>query len=169
MNELLGTLGSTPLPTILVVAGIMFWILAIAGSVAGKITLEPGKQRTAGLAGTAFIVLGLILFFAPSPIDKNGSKTTAKTTQTCIPGYVWREATPEDHVCVTMRTHEQTLQDNMLAGSRRNPKGGPYGADTCLEGFVWRDVFEGDHVCVIPETRSQVLKDDREGPDRIVR
>lgn len=87
----------------------------------------------------------------------------------CIPGYVWRQATPDDHVCVTMQTHEQTLQDNMRAAERRNPKGGPYGADTCLQGYVWRDVFDGDHVCVTPKTRTQVLKDDREGPSRIAR
>lgn len=54
----------------------------------------------------------------------------------CIAGYVWREAIPDDHVCVSVQTHKQTLQDDMLAGSRRNPSGGPYGPDTCLPGFV---------------------------------
>lgn len=80
MNDLLSTLSHTPLPTILVVAGIAFWVLAIAGSLAGKITVEPGKKKTAGLVGTAFIVLGLIIFFAPSP--QGGSETTTKTTET---------------------------------------------------------------------------------------
>jgi len=82
VNDLLNTLSHTPLPTILVVAGIAFWILAIAGSVAGKITVEPGKQKTAGLVGTAFIVLGLILFFAPGPTNQGGSETTTKTEPT---------------------------------------------------------------------------------------
>ncbi len=82
VNDLLSTLSHTPLPTILVVAGIAFWILAIAGSVAGKITVEPGKQKTAGLVGTAFIVLGLILFFAPGPINQGETETTTKTTET---------------------------------------------------------------------------------------
>jgi hypothetical protein len=50
----------------------------------------------------------------------------------------------------------------MLAGSGRDPRGGPYGADTCLSGFVWRDSFEGDHVCVTPETRSKVVEDNRD-------
>ena len=76
VNDLLSTLSHTPLPTILVVAGIMFWILAIAGSVAGKISVEPGKQRTAGLVGTGFIALGLVLFFAPEKTE------TTKITQT---------------------------------------------------------------------------------------
>jgi hypothetical protein len=96
----------------------------------------------------------------------DASRVVAKAEQ-CIPGYVRREATPDDNVCVTVKVHEQTLQDNMLAGSRRDPKGGPYGADTCLSEYVWRDVFDGDHVCVTPETRTQVLADDRDGPSRV--
>lgn len=58
-------LSRTPLPTILVVAGILFWILAVAGSVAGRIRVDRGKQRTAGALGTAFTALGLILFLVP--------------------------------------------------------------------------------------------------------
>ena len=85
MNDLLNTLSHTPLPTILVVAGIVFWVLAIAGSLAGKITVEPGKQKTAGFVGSALIVLGLILFFAPAPTNQGGSETTAKTTETTKP------------------------------------------------------------------------------------
>ena len=60
MSDLVRTLSDTPLPTILVLAGILFWLLAIAGSLAGKITVERGKQTTAGLVGTALIVLGSI-------------------------------------------------------------------------------------------------------------
>jgi len=66
MDFFLSALSHTPLPTILVVAGIVFWLLAIAGSLAGKITVEPTKQRTAGVVGTALIVAGLVLFFVPS-------------------------------------------------------------------------------------------------------
>lgn len=82
MNDLLNTLSHTPLPTILVVAGIVFWVLAIAGSLAGKITVEPGKQKTAGFVGTALILLGLILFFAPGPINRPTLETTTKPIET---------------------------------------------------------------------------------------
>lgn len=79
MNDLLHTLSQTPLPTILVVAGIMFWVLAIAGSVAGKINVEPGKQWTAGLVGTAFIALGLlILVLGPGPANQSDQTATTK-------------------------------------------------------------------------------------------
>jgi hypothetical protein len=37
---------------------------------------------------------------------------------TCKHGYVWREATPDDHVCVTPGTRDQTADDNAHAGDR---------------------------------------------------
>jgi hypothetical protein len=80
---------------------------------------------------------------------------------TCVLGFVWREAFNNDHVCVTPETRAQAARDNTLAASRRNPNGGPYGPDTCLEGFVWRDANPGrvDHVCVTPDVRTQASTD----------
>jgi len=78
---------------------------------------------------------------------------------TCAPSYVWREAAPNDHVCVTPQVRDQTRNDNAQAAARRSPTGGPYGPDTCLSGFVWREAFSGDHVCVIPQTRAQAAQD----------
>jgi hypothetical protein len=91
-----------------------------------------------------------------------GTQPAPTNAQSCLPGYVWRETISEDHVCVTLQAHLRAMQDNQLASSRRDPRGGPYGADTCLGGFVWRDAFEGDHVCVTPETRGQTAEDNRE-------
>ena len=78
---------------------------------------------------------------------------------TCVQGFVWREATPSDHVCVAPAVREQTRGDNAQAAARRNPNGGPFGPDTCLQGFVWREAFSGDHVCVTPQTRAQAAQD----------
>jgi hypothetical protein len=80
-------------------------------------------------------------------------------TGMCLPGYVWREAVPGDHVCVTPATRDQAAQDNSLASSRVSPTGGAYGPDTCLQGYVWRDAVPGDHVCVTGETRAQAAQD----------
>jgi len=96
-------------------------------------------------------------------------KSASPVAQDCVPGYVYREAYPDDHVCVTPETRARTLQDNQLAGSRRRPGGGPFGADTCEDGFVWRDAFPGDHVCVTPETREQAATDNRDAPLRVRR
>jgi hypothetical protein len=86
---------------------------------------------------------------------------------TCIQGFVWREANPNDHVCVTPAVRSQTAQENQLAGSRRDPNGGPYGPDTCLQGYVWRDAFEGDHVCVTPDVRTDAANDNAAAASRM--
>ncbi|MGA7615598.1 MAG: hypothetical protein WBX15_10515, partial [Thermoanaerobaculia bacterium] len=65
---------------------------------------------------------------------------------TCKTGFVWREAFPEDHVCVTPQTRAQAARDNELAAGRRSPHGGPWGPDSCRQGFVWRDASPDDHV-----------------------
>jgi hypothetical protein len=77
---------------------------------------------------------------------------------TCRQGFVWREAIPSDHVCVTPASRALVRQENALAASRRNPTGA-YGSDTCISGFVWREAFSGDHVCVTPARRSAVRQE----------
>ena len=85
---------------------------------------------------------------------------------TCKQGFVWREAQPSDHVCVTPDIRTQTAQENSFAAARRDPNGGAYGPDTCLVGFVWREAFSGDHVCVPPDSRSQAAADNAAAPSR---
>lgn len=85
----------------------------------------------------------------------------------CLSGFVWREAIPADHVCVTPQIRSATQADNNAAASRREPNGGAYGPDTCKSGFVWREAFSGDHVCVTPATRSQVQSDNSQAANRV--
>ena len=85
----------------------------------------------------------------------------------CLEGWVWREATPTDYVCVTPDIRTQTAQDNAAAKSRVNPKGGPYGPDTCLDGYVWREAYTNDHVCVVPATRTQAANDNAQAGNRV--
>jgi hypothetical protein len=86
---------------------------------------------------------------------------------TCVRGYVWREAFPGDHVCVTPETREQTQRDNALADRRRAGRGA-YGPDSCVTGYVWRVARPDDLVCVTPQTRDQVAEDNAAAPQRVV-
>ena len=52
---------------------------------------------------------------------------------TCINGFVWRDAGPADHVCVSPATRTQAAADNAQAAARRDSDG------ACLTGFVTRD------------------------------
>ena len=86
---------------------------------------------------------------------------------TCVQGFVWREAFGGDVVCVTPEVRNQTRADNAQAAARRSPTGGAYGPDTCLSGFVWRDAAQNDHVCVTPETRAQAAQDNGQAAARL--
>lgn len=85
---------------------------------------------------------------------------------TCVQGFVWRDAAPNDHVCVTPNLREQAHIDNSQANLRRSPTGGPYGPNTCIPGYVWRNAFDGDVVCVVPETRSQTAEANNQANSR---
>jgi hypothetical protein len=86
----------------------------------------------------------------------------------CLPGYVWREAAPHDHVCVTPQTRRQAAMDNRAAASRVNPTDRTYGEDTCAQGYVWREAVPGDRVCVLPEIRQQAAADNQAAAGRRV-
>ncbi len=89
----------------------------------------------------------------------------------CVMGYVWRGATPTDHVCVIPATRTETTAENAAAASRRAGSGA-FGPDTCISGFVWRAAVVNDHVCVPVASRTRASQDnaaaDRTNPARIV-
>jgi hypothetical protein len=74
---------------------------------------------------------------------------------TCAQGYVWREAIPSDHVCVTPDVRTRTQQENTAAPGLRDPNGA-YGSNSCKQGYAWRNAFNGDAVCVTPNIRDEV-------------
>ena len=86
---------------------------------------------------------------------------------TCKQGYVWRDAIPGDHVCVTPDRRSTAANENAIAGSRVDP-GGAYGPNSCVSGFVWREAYVGDVVCVTGDRRTQVKQENLEGPSHRV-
>jgi hypothetical protein len=74
--------------------------------------------------------------------------------ETCGKGYVWRDAGPNDHVCVVPPERDKARAQNGSAAAHRQAGGGAYGPNTCAQGFVWREAFAGDQVCVIPDDRN---------------
>jgi CubicO group peptidase (beta-lactamase class C family) len=88
---------------------------------------------------------------------------------TCVNGFVWREARPDDHVCVTPPNRTLTAQENAAAASRRDPGHGGYGPLACAVPYVWREAFDGDTVCVPVDRRTQAHDDNAHAAERFVR
>jgi uncharacterized protein YecT (DUF1311 family) len=81
-------ISKTPLPTILVVAGLVFWVLALAGSLAGRITVRPDQRNIAAVLGTVCIGIGITLFFVDvasiiKPQDSKDKPKDPKDTEAC--------------------------------------------------------------------------------------
>jgi hypothetical protein len=85
---------------------------------------------------------------------------------TCKQGFVWREATPADHTCVTVEERDTANVQNRNAQANRNPKGGAYGNDTCKQGFVWRETSKNDHVCVTSAERDEAKSQNEQHCER---
>jgi len=97
----------------------------------------------------------------------SGNQATVTVSAThspyCLQGYVWRESSSFDHVCVPPATRSQAAADNAQAGSRHVAN-----SDICVQGYVWREAIPGDHVCVTPATRSQTWADNGQALGRFV-
>ena len=78
---------------------------------------------------------------------------------TCIDGFVWRDAVNNDHVCVKPANRDLARQQNMQAAAHVSVTDHAFGPDTCVQGFVWREANSADHVCVTPAER-QMTRDD---------
>ncbi len=150
--------GDSKWPLILLVIAL---VLAVIGVATWLILRKPGGTTTQTPTPTQP---------APQPPGQPAPRPIPLPygPDTCKQGFVWREAVPSDHVCVTPLVRAQTAADNQLAPSRRSPVGGPYGPDTCIQGYVWRDAFANDHVCVTGQTRSEAAADNAQASSRKV-
>jgi hypothetical protein len=107
-------------------------------------------------------VLGLSVLLTASV---SGSPAAAQDATTCLQGYVWRVARPDDLVCVTPQSRSVVEAENAAASTRREP-GPREGVFWCLPGFVWREAFEGDTVCVPPPARDRVKAENAQASSR---
>ncbi|GEM_PF-7112553 len=112
-----------------------------AAEPAPSVTAEPAPERA-------------VITAEPAPSLPYGPDT-------CKNGYVWREASPEDHVCVRPERRALAQRENARANLHRIRLLGTY---RCKPGYVKREAFPGDKVCVTPERRRQVAQENREGP-----
>jgi hypothetical protein len=65
MESVITALKDTPIPTILVIAGIVFLLLSIAGQLAGRIAVAPERQRWAAIIGGGLLAIGVALHVIP--------------------------------------------------------------------------------------------------------
>ncbi|WP_162641665.1 hypothetical protein [Streptosporangium sp. 'caverna'] len=102
----------------------------------------------------ALAALGQNLW-GPAAAATTGTALTSSQSYgpyTCMRGYVWREAFPNDFVCVLPDWRMVTAAENKARVANRFPTY-PH-PDKCRPGFVWRQAGLADYVCVSPASRN---------------
>jgi hypothetical protein len=65
MESVLAALKETPIPTILVLGGILFLLLSMVGQLIGHMTVPPERQRWAAVTGGVLLMAGIGLRVIP--------------------------------------------------------------------------------------------------------
>ena len=170
-----------------VAAPIAYLLLRPSGNVVPRVVGQPFEAARSQLQALGVTVQrvdkpitddcpGNVIATAPppgQPMPKGSAISVtvgalASGPDTCKSGFVWREAFPGDHICVTPAVRAQTNIENQQAPSRRMPLGLPFGGppDLCAQGFVWREARQGDRVCVPGASRDQAADDNRQAASR---
>ncbi|MEU0496034.1 hypothetical protein [Mycobacterium sp. NPDC006124] len=106
--------------------------------------------------------LGILAAALPAPVFAD---PLPYGPDTCVDGFVWREARSGDTVCVTPATRDQIAAQNANASANRDPSQAS-GPQSCSQGYVWREAFDGDTICVTPAVRSATLADNAAAASR---
>jgi hypothetical protein len=83
--EWIRLLKETPVPTILIVAGIFFLVLAVAGGIAGKINILPGRQGISLGIGVILLMTGIIIYLVPTGVPASSSIAVPVSSSTAAP------------------------------------------------------------------------------------
>lgn len=59
--EFMSQISNADVSKVLVIAGIVFWLLAVAGKVGANLSVPPNRQKTAALVGTILLIIGIAL------------------------------------------------------------------------------------------------------------
>jgi hypothetical protein len=122
----------------------------------------PAAQAKAKKTETILLMVAVAMPVVVSDQPPTANTACDPAVGTCIAGFVWREAGPNDKVCVTPESRYLAALENNQAAARRNPDG----SDTCLSGYIRRDGFANDNVCVSSERRTVVAQENAAGPSR---
>jgi hypothetical protein len=87
VKDILGTLQvlqNTPVPNLLVVAGLVFLLLAFTGRIGAVVELPNRRQKWAGVFGTLLLIFGIGLFIVPSS-QSNSTPSDVKEKSPDLP------------------------------------------------------------------------------------
>lgn len=124
MSEILVALKDTPIPTILVIGGLVFLFLSMNGQFSTKAKIPPHRQRFSAILGIILLLSGIFLYVIPAltaetviPLPTSTSTLVPPTlTNTFTPS-----PTPSDTSTLTLTPIPECRFNNLLNCSVRVP------------------------------------------------
>ncbi|MFI7067319.1 hypothetical protein ACIBL3_40435 [Kribbella sp. NPDC050124] len=133
-------------------------------------TLKPGTTCSIRLRfepmGVGAHEAVLVVRLNPGNVERRVTITgnaTGSETGTCLDGFLFRRATPDDTVCVTP-DERVTIQQQNAAHVRAHLA---TANGTCVNGYVWREAVPGDRICVTPAERTAAQRLNELHSDRV--
>jgi hypothetical protein len=142
--------------------------------------LQPGRTYNFAVQGCTEVFLGILddHCWGWSSVY-SASTLPPPDPRLCISGYVWREVTPEDLVCVDPEERDVNIPNDNAQHSVRSqrrfapdscpltaPKSRKCYVTECIPPFVWRDATPGDKICVPTERAMRVAADNAAAASR---
>jgi WD40 repeat protein len=137
-----------------------------AANLRGQSTIGPSILIRPPIVGIATEAGGPVLpvSLAKEQLSATPSGSLAQASgfsnETCRSGYVWREATVDDLVCVPPAIRDQALADRAEAEAGRNTVAG------CANGLVPRSANPNDTACTTPEIAATIIADNQRSESR---
>jgi hypothetical protein len=139
-KALLDVLKDTPVQNILVIAGIVFLLLSVAGQILGKIFVPPERQRQTMIIGCLLVVVGITLHVVASrpgspPTPTANPKKEDRQTQ---------QSKPQDFVVKPIPSLDAQLVSLRFFEGEDCTEGPPLHARTYQQRFarmITRDIF----------------------------
>jgi hypothetical protein len=123
--DVLTTLRDTPLPTILVVGGIFFLLLALVSQIGTFVTMPLQRQKAAAITGAALLILGVGLYLVPA-----SPKAQAALPSTAQPSVVGTQA-----LAAPLPLHSQLTTAAWKAYNKQDYVEAIAKAQECIGGF----------------------------------
>lgn len=114
MAELLGAVQDTPLPNLLVAAGIVFVFLAVVGELTDKVKVPRERQWLMGGIGVVLLILGIGLNLV-NPSTTSDDQTAEVTAGQVTPP---TRSPPRLHRCRVLRSSRRTCWPTAFPGFR---------------------------------------------------
>jgi hypothetical protein len=139
MESLFAALKDTPIPTILVVAGIVFLLLSIAGQLAGRITVPPEQRRRATIIGCLLVVVGVALHVVP-PMLNPPTLTDAPSQTIPPPAIEPDQPSPPLAPQSGIQPHSKVEQPPQPAAPAPSPEPSPSTSEPPVQAFTAKPI-----------------------------